>query len=355
MKKSNYRKWWLLPLGMVVCLAGMAQNRLPRANSEARENVISLSGEWQFQRDDQRAGKQEKWYNRTSFNDKIMLPSTIDEQHKGSAEAKQDGRFTRLYAYEGPAWYQRTVDIPAMMEGCSLFLCLERTKVTDVWFDGQYVGSDSSLITTQKFLLTEQAVPGVHRITVRVTNGADENPPVSGCHQMSNGTQTNWNGILGRMEIHAVRDVWLEQVQAYPNLADRNVRLRFHIKKKGQKMEGRMQLELQSWNTKKPHVFETLMLPVVMESNDTVFEYVYPLGDKMQTWDEFSPTLYRVKSTLTTTINGMNVSSVWETDFGMREITSDSQGFVINGRPAFMRGQARCGGISSYRISANGR
>ena len=160
MKKSNYRKWWLLPLGMVVCLAGMAQNRLPRANSEARENVISLSGEWQFQRDDQRAGKQEKWYNRTSFNDKIMLPSTIDEQHKGSAEAKQDGRFTRLYAYEGPAWYQRTVDIPAMMEGCSLFLCLERTKVTDVWFDGQYVGSDSSLITTQKFLLTEQAVPG---------------------------------------------------------------------------------------------------------------------------------------------------------------------------------------------------
>ena len=57
MKKSNYRKWWLLPLGMVVCLAGMAQNRLPRANSEARENVISLSGEWQFQRDDQRAGK----------------------------------------------------------------------------------------------------------------------------------------------------------------------------------------------------------------------------------------------------------------------------------------------------------
>ena len=45
MKKSNYRKWWLLPLGMVVCLAGMAQNRLPRANSEARENVISLSGE----------------------------------------------------------------------------------------------------------------------------------------------------------------------------------------------------------------------------------------------------------------------------------------------------------------------
>lgn len=339
MKKSNYRKWWLLPLGMVVCLAGMAQNRLPRANSEARENVISLSGEWQFQRDDQRAGKQEKWYNRTSFNDKIMLPSTIDEQHKGSAEAKQDGRFTRLYAYEGPAWYQRTVDIPAMMEGCSLFLCLERTKVTDVWFDGQYVGSDSSLITTQKFLLTEQAVPGVHRITVRVTNGADENPPVSGCHQMSNGTQTNWNGILGRMEIHAVRDVWLEQVQAYPNLADRNVRLRFHIKKKGQKMEGRMQLELQSWNTKKPHVFETLMLPVVMESNDTVFEYVYPLGDKMQTWDEFSPTLYRVKSTLTTTINGMNVSSVRETDFGMREITSDSQGFVINGRPAFMRGK----------------
>ena len=85
-----------------------------------------------------------------------------------------------------------------------------------------------------------------------------------------------------------------------------------------------------SWNCnlgtpKSLTYLKRLMLPVVMESNDTVFEYVYPLGDKMQTWDEFSPTLYRVKSTLTTTINGMNVSSVRETDFGMREITSDSR------------------------------
>ena len=38
-------------------------------------------------------------------------------------------------------------------------LSMERTKVTKVWFDGEFVGEDNSLITMQRFELTSAAIP----------------------------------------------------------------------------------------------------------------------------------------------------------------------------------------------------
>ncbi|MFN8095008.1 MAG: hypothetical protein U0599_22800 [Vicinamibacteria bacterium] len=40
-------------------------------------------------------------------------------------------------------------------------------------------------------------------------------------HQVSDHTQTNWNGVIGEVGLRVTDAVWLEDVQVYPDLAAR--------------------------------------------------------------------------------------------------------------------------------------
>ena len=132
-----------LLITVLVAISATAQTK--------KENVLLLSGEWNFRFDPQNVGINQRWYKTLPFDDTIILPGTTDEQAKGNPEPPELGRFTRIHAYRGAAWYQTEVEIPKHFEGKRLVLSMERTKVTKVWFDGEFVGEDNSLITVQRF------------------------------------------------------------------------------------------------------------------------------------------------------------------------------------------------------------
>ena len=78
--------------------------------------------------------------------DTIQLPGTTDENHKGKENtAREPGRLTRLYPYEGPAWYQREITVPEDWRGKQVTLFLERTKYTAAWVDDRPLGEQDSL------------------------------------------------------------------------------------------------------------------------------------------------------------------------------------------------------------------
>jgi hypothetical protein len=88
------------------------------------------------------------------------------------------------------------------LEGRRLVLFLERPhRETRVWWDDQFQGSADALGTPHTHELGV-AIPGRHRLTVRVDNrllldvGQDS-------HSVSDHTQGNWNGIAGRLELQA--------------------------------------------------------------------------------------------------------------------------------------------------------
>jgi hypothetical protein len=76
---------------------------------------------------------------------------------------------------------------------------MERTKTSQVWADDQYVGTQNSLTAAQSYNLSKLLSPRKHAITVCIDN--KNNPPIGNPHQISDGTQTNWNGILQALEI----------------------------------------------------------------------------------------------------------------------------------------------------------
>lgn len=305
-----------------------------------RENVLLLSGEWNFSFDPQNIGIKQKWYKTLPFDDTIILPGTTDEQAKGNPEPPELGRFTRTHAYRGAAWYQTEVEIPKHFEGKRLVFSMERTKVTKVWFDGKFVGEDNSLITMQRFELTSAATPGKHTITVRVHNGKEENPPIGGNHQVNDGTQTNWNGILGNIQISATDKIWIEQVKVYPDIDKKSARVNVIFGNSDNTVfSGKVTLSAQSWNSSHVHTVNPLVCNIEGNGINNMFEFTLPMGDAVQLWSEFNPTLYRLAVNFEGKSKKAKITERKDVNFGMRKFHTIGTSFAINGQRTFLRGK----------------
>lgn len=330
--------WFVTLLTIFSATAQVTKNSvLPEAKAEY---VISLSGQWKFRFDPQNEGIEKEWYLIAPFDDTILLPGTTDEQGKGDPESPQIGRFTRIHAYRGAAWYQTEVEIPNYFKGKRLVFSMERTKVTKVWFDGKPVGENNSLITTQQFELTSSAIPGRHTVTVRVHNGKEENPPIGGNHQVNDGTQTNWNGILGQIQIEATDHIWLEQINVYPDIDLKQARVEINLGNCNQiPYSGKIILSAESWNSPETHTVQPVQVPVKSSDTTNKYEIVLPMGEEMQLWSEFNPSIYRLKVTLEGKKGKRRFADRKETDFGMRKFHTIGTNFAINGQRTFLRGK----------------
>lgn len=186
--------------------------------------VVDLSGTWSFQLDPDNIGVKDKWYNNV-FNDSVQLPGTTDENKKGIfLDEQADDRLSRVWFWEGAAWYQKEIDVPESWTGKNVKLLLERTKDTYVWFDDINCGYENTLSAHQYFDLTKVIKPGKHRITVLVDNA--KLPPIGNSFAISEKTQTNWNGIVGRMELQVTDPIWIDDVQVYPDVKNNSAKIR---------------------------------------------------------------------------------------------------------------------------------
>ncbi|HKM92238.1 MAG TPA: glycoside hydrolase family 2 TIM barrel-domain containing protein, partial [Prolixibacteraceae bacterium] len=301
--------------------------------AQTTPETISLKGKWSFSLDTLKTGVEEGWFSK-KLADEIQLPGTTDEQKKGRANnRKETGRLTRVYPYYGPAWYQKEIEVPAKWSGKHIFFTMERTKTSQVWLDDTYLGTQNSLTTTQVYELTSLLTPGKHMLTVCIDN--ENNPPIGNPHQLSDGTQTNWNGLLGNIELQIKDPVYMTDVQVYPNVPNKKaiVRIDFNTRCKGN-----LTISANSWNTKFNHKIITVTIPFET-GTDNVFETTVSMGDSVQLWDEFSPALYALKVDFTGQFEGKQVHDQNVVNFGMRNFTTNGKQFQVNGKTIFLRGK----------------
>ena len=141
------------------------------------------------------------------FTDAIVLPGTTDLAGKGIPAVEpqygqpvETGRLTRRHSFVGKAWYRKKVVAPYVWREKDLALYLERTKATKLYLDGALVDSCNDVSTPQLYNLGKLR-PGVHTITLCVDNGGGVPLQViKSSHLYSDDTQTNWNGVIGRIE-----------------------------------------------------------------------------------------------------------------------------------------------------------
>ena len=182
----------------------------------ARESV-TLDGAWRFRMDPDNQGRTQRWYMQR-LQETVQLPGTMDQNQKGEANNKRDltMHLSRPFSYVGNAWYQRDMVIPQEWANQHITLNLERSKLTSVWIDDQLIGRNNSLGCQQVYDLTGKVKPGKHTLTICVDNKTK--PGESGGHQITDQTQTNWNGIIGTMALRVDDPVWIKRVLVYPDL-----------------------------------------------------------------------------------------------------------------------------------------
>ena len=303
------------------------------AGNHTLPETISLAGSWQFHLDTiNTVVPQDGPVHKLSGQ--IILPGTSDEYKKGKENTKSEVNFlTRLYPYFGMAWYQREIEIPERWSGKHLFFLMERTKTSSVWVDDRFAGSQNSLTTPHRYELSPFLTPGKHLLTVCINNA--DVPPVGDPHQLSEHTQTNWNGILGRIELQVKDYIFMTDVQAFPDVTAKRINLRIRFNAPG---KGKLFVYADAENSGVPHHvgYESDSVKI---SGEEYFETSICLGDSMQLWDEFTPALYRLKIEFLGKYGDSDVHDYKELSVGMREFKTYTNQFQVNGNTVFLRGK----------------
>jgi len=281
---------------------------------------MGLEGTWELQLDGKKEGL------RLPFGDAMTLPGTTSYARKGERnEEALTGALTDAYKFEGYAWFSREFDIPEALAGIDCTLYLERTRVTTVWVDDREVGTKNSLCSPHLHELGGLAA-GRHRITIRVDN---TDYPTKGGHMTSKDTQTNWNGITGRIELQFYGATYLDDVQVYPEPADKAVTIRAKVVGEPQ---GTLTVTAEAVHGGAEHRAPEATYAV------TASELVvrYELGDDALLWSEWAPHLYRLTLSLA---SGGGEPDTHEVLLGLREFKADGDKFAINGAKTFLRGK----------------
>ena len=300
---------------------------------------ISLAGQWRFAMGAPEPSFPPAALPAIEFADSILLPGTTETRGKGPENtARERGMLTRVHKFEGAAWYQRDVEIPASWTGQRIDLQLERTKYTQVWFDDALVGAQRIFTAPQNYDLTALVKPGHHRITVMVDNRVQRLPFTPNVHQFnSDNTQVNWNGLLGRIELIARPALWLDSVRVFPDVAQRRFRVEIipgRLPRASTK--GIVTILANSFNHPgKPQRVAPVSAPLIANADGGAVWIDVPLGADAKLWDEFSPALYKVLVTL----QSPDGRDDREIEVGLREFKSHGTQFTINGRTTFLRGK----------------
>ena len=328
-----------------------------------QNHSFSLSGKWNFQIDREDAGMKEQWFNK-SLDESINLPGSMPEKLKGDNVTARTQWTGSLYDssyyfnpymekyriegqvklpffltpdkhYVGVAWYQKKVTIPSAWKGERILLFLERPHIeTTVWVNTKEIGMQNSLCVPHVYDLTSAVTPGKPcRLTIRVDNRIKEINVGPDSHSITDQTQGNWNGIVGKIELQTTPKVYFDDIQVYPDLSHGKALVRMNVKSSSS-AKGEITLSAESFNTDTRHNVPPVQQTFRIQAGDNRVEMELPMGKDFLTWDEFNPALYK----LTATLNSGKQSEKKQVQFGMRDFKIEGKWFYVNGRKTMLRG-----------------
>ena len=340
----------------------------------AAPQFMDLSGPWIFRIDAKDAGLAEHWFSRLPSAESaavVRLPGSMAENGQGEdvspATAWTGGIVDKswftspAYApyrlpgnikvpfwlnpvkhYVGPAWYQREVMIPDEWQGRRVVLSLERAHWrTRAWLDDAEIGSCDSLSVPHVYELGAGLRPGRHRLTVRVDNRLQDVDVGINAHSVSDHTQTNWNGLCGRIGLRAGSPLFIEDVRVYPDAAGRRVRAIVSIgNATGRAHSGNLVVAARLLNTANSQEGRPYYSRFSAPEGRTEIELVYPLDPDAPLWDEFNPNVFELTAGLRGLMPGLEDEQTVR--FGLRDFKAQGTRFAVNGRPVFLRGTLEC-------------
>ena len=273
--------------------------------------ITDLSGQWKAFLDESKNDSLPEKYH-----DSITLPNSTSNAGLGKINTETEyGCLTDMHKFEGFAWFQRSIEVTPEMAEQNVTLFLERTRKTRVFLDGKLIGRRDSLCAPHRYSLTGISA-GTHELTICVDN---TDYPTGGGHLTSRDTQTNWNGIVGRIEIQAYR-AFAESVYAYTDdLRTLHVRADISCSNSGTAI-------LRVFSGDREYGSTTAEY-----SNGMPLECDVALSDNVPLWSDSTPDALTLEIAAGNDIRRVSV--------GIRKLSHDERTLLVNGREVFLRGK----------------
>ncbi|MCM1046844.1 MAG: beta-glucuronidase [Clostridiales bacterium] len=340
---------------------------------------IDLSGEWEFCIDVEKQGVEEKFFEH-GFNDMIKLPTTTAQARKGAKNNEKSVMYlTEYYHFEGYSWYRKCIELDELSQGQRCFLRMERTRISSVWLNDVFVGTQESLISAHWYDLTDailacgdnngqvdvknRVVSGQANTKNFVANGRKEKKKyyltvmvsnvdykAPGGHMTSPDTQTNWNGILGDISLYLYQTVRIADAQIYTSAEDRRIDMKLVVSNFGDTGEGEIIVESSLLK-------EIRKVGLKKGENEIALSFDIAAEKEIVLWNEFTPSLYQVNICVNAegcmpkmAVNADDCMSKGDGNAaessdsvtvttGFRDLHTSEDCFYLNELPIFLRGK----------------
>ncbi|WP_141501138.1 sugar-binding domain-containing protein [Paenibacillus luteus] len=316
--------------------------------------ILNMKGQWSYALDPQDIGESERWYQSqiAGQEDVVTLPGTLtlngvgDVQEWSEEMNRESVRSLRQrHSYIGAAWYEYETEVSAEWIGKRFEIFLERVMFqSTLWVNGQFAGCQDSLSIPHTYDATAFIKTGEkNRFTIRIDNRDIQNLG-SYPSAYTEETQSIWNGIIGRIELQALEQIWLSNLQIFPDPKQRTVKL-LGTYYNTSSMEARAEINISArikhgqTRHEAPTISKNL---VIAASSSKTFEWMYEMGDGALLWDEFLPNIYEMRLENRFILGDVQVDSTETQTFGLRSFQNNGRILEVNGRPIFLRGTLEC-------------
>lgn len=343
--------------------------------SSVGQKVIDLSGVWDFRIDRGDVGVAQEWFGSgADFDDSILLPGSMPQRLKGDdisvntkwvgslydssyffnpnmERYRKPGKDMKLpffltpdKHYVGVAWYRRNVIIPdcasALRHGGRFVLDLERVHIeSTLWVNGKRVGMCNSLVAAHRFDVTDFVHDGSNSFCIRIDNRPETVDVGQDSHSITDQTQGDWNGVVGRMELRYMPSVRISDLQVFPDVDGGKALVKLTIEgKASQRVDVRLRAcaEGNAQGGGEKLYSRQAVKSFRLSSDIQQVEVVMDMGGDCPLWDEFHPNLLTLRADVLA--KGKNAADSRYVKFGMRKFEIRGRMFYVNDRPVQLRG-----------------
>ena len=290
-------------------------NNIPRPEfprpQMVRDAWVNLNGEWDFEFDFGKTGRDRKMSEGKDYSKKILVPFCPESKLSG-IEYKD---------FMNAVWYHRTFQKP-FWNGRTILHFGACDYKTEVWVNEESVGTHMGGYASFSFDITKYLKDGENHIVVCAEDDSRSGKQPRGKQSygyFSGGCDyTRTTGIWQTVWMENVPDVYLKSYKALPDPKNGKIDFKFSV-------EGSMHYT----------VTATAFLNGKEVGSNTVTDFpsMSIALSEVDLWDTEHPTLYDLEIT----VEHDDVVDFVKGYFGMRSLGWDNKTLTLNGKPVFQR------------------
>ena len=186
----------------------------------ARKDWINLNGEWQFEIDAGRSGKERKLYEAEKLSDVINVPFCPESRLSGLAHTD----------FMECVWYMRTVELPADWTAAGRRTILNIGACdyeTEVFVNGKYIDRHIGGYVSFAMDITSALTAGANKIVVCATDllRSQNQPGGKQCRKFHSigCSYTRTTGIWQTVWLENMPDAYIRRIKCRPSVENRSV------------------------------------------------------------------------------------------------------------------------------------